>query len=129
MLGMRGTGKNPQDEAQCAINRSPSPLLEHYPPALERARPAKVPRLVLLRDARSEPGWVGLRIADEEHGAVAVGRWRRDQHIVDPEVAIWRECNAGTMRAVLGKGGHGFTNQRREDAGVAVQANAVASAQ
>jgi hypothetical protein len=59
-------------------------------------------RLVLLRDARSEPGWVGLRIADEEHGAVAVGRWRRDQHIVDLEVAIWREWNADTIRAVLG---------------------------
>src|SRR2546428_12688480 len=91
--------------------------------------PAKVPRLVLLWDARSEPGWVGLRIADEEHGAVAVGRWRRDQHIVDPEVAIWLECNASTIRAALGKGCHGFTNQRREDAGVGSQANGVASTQ
>src|SRR5258706_8963364 len=105
----------------------PSPVLISLEP--ERARPAKVSRLVLLRDARSEPGRVGLRIADEEHGAVAVGRWRRDQHIVDPEVAIWREWNAGTIRAVLGEGSHGFTNQRREDAGVGVEANSVASAQ
>ena len=30
---------------------------------------------------------------------------------------------------MLGEGGHGFTNQRREDTGVAVQANGVASAQ
>src|SRR4051794_40508355 len=99
----------------------PSPAV--IPPEPERARPAKLPRLVLLRDARSEPDWVGLRIADEEHRAVAVGRWRWDQHIVDPEVAIGRECNAGTIRAVLGKGCLGFTNQRDEDAGVAVQAN------
>src|SRR5258708_6843571 len=105
----------------------PSPVLISL--ESERARPAKVPRLVLLRDARSEPGRVGLRIADEEHGAVAVGRWRRDQHVVDPEVAIWREWNAGTIRAVLGKGTHGFTNQRREDAGVGVEANLVASSQ
>src|SRR4029077_16840491 len=51
------------------------------------------------------------------------------QHVVDPEVAIWLECNAGTICAALGKGCLGFTNQRREDAGVAVQANGVASAQ
>src|SRR4051812_1434745 len=105
----------------------PSPAV--IPPEPERARPAKIPRLVLLRDARSEPDWVGLRIADEEHGTGAVGRWRRDQHIVDPEVAIGLEGNAGPIRAVLGKGGHGFTNQRREDTGVAVQANGVASTQ
>src|SRR6266404_3339043 len=74
----------------------------------------------LLRDARREPGGIGLRIADEEHGAVAGGRWRRDQHIVDLEVAIWREWNAGAIGAVFGKGCRGFTNQRREDAGVGV---------
>jgi hypothetical protein len=63
--------------------------------------------LGLLRNARGEPDWVGIRIADEEYGAVADGRRRRDQHIVDLEVAIWRECNASTIRAVLGKGCHG----------------------
>src|SRR5262245_16796263 len=105
----------------------PSPAF--IPPELERARPAKVPRLVQLWDARSEPDWSGLRIADEEHGAVAVGRWRRVQHIVDPEVAIGRECHAGSIRAVLGEESHGFANQRREDAGVSVKANLVASAQ
>jgi hypothetical protein len=81
-----------------------------------------------LGDARSKPG-PAHRLTDEEDGAVAVGRWRRDEHIVDPEVAVGRQRDTGRVSAVLDEGCHGFTNQRREDAGVAVLANAVAAAQ
>jgi len=53
----------------------------------------------------------------------------RHQHIVNPEVAVGRQRD--TVMFVLNwvKGGGGFTNQRREDAGVAVRANGIASAQ
>src|SRR5258705_6822148 len=84
--------------------------------------------LIDLRDARSKPSSAG-RHTDEEHGAVAHGRWRRHQHIVDPEVAVGRQRDTHNVRAELSEGSHGCTNQRREDAGVAVRANGIASAQ
>ena len=46
--------------------------------------------LIELRDARSKPSSAG-RYTDKEHGAAAFGRWRRHQHIVNPEVAIGRQ--------------------------------------
>ena len=69
------------------------------------------------------------RHTDKEHGLShsAGGTGTSTSSIL--EVAIWREWNAGTIRAVFDKGSHGFTNQRREDAGVGVEANGVALAQ
>src|SRR4029077_2004808 len=59
----------------------------------------------------------------------ALGRWRRHQHIVNPEVAVGRQRDTRNVGTELGEGRRGFTNQRREDAGVAVRANGIASAQ
>src|SRR5438034_10876249 len=84
--------------------------------------------LIELRDARSKPS-SARRHTDKEHGAAALGRWRRRQHIVDFEVAVGGQRDARNVRTELGEGRRGFTNQRREDAGVAVRANGVASAQ
>ena len=84
--------------------------------------------LIELRDARSKPS-SAARHANEEHRADALGRWRRHQHIVDPEVAVGRQRDTGKVRALLDEGRHGFTNQRREDAGVGGEANEVASTQ
>src|SRR5437870_6018469 len=82
--------------------------------------------LIELRDARSKPSSAG-RYTDKEHGAAAFGRWRRHQHIVNPEVAIGRQWDTRNVRTELGEGRRGFTNQRREHAGVAVRANGIAS--
>src|SRR5882757_5648843 len=84
--------------------------------------------LIELRDARSEPSSAG-RHTDKEHGAATLGRWRRHQHIVNPEVAVGRQRDARNVRTELGEGRRGFTNQRREHAGVAVRADGIASAQ
>ena len=46
-----------------------------------------------------------------------------------PEVAVGRQRDTRKVRAVFDEGRRGFTNQRREDAGVAVRANGIASAQ
>src|SRR4029077_13058494 len=83
--------------------------------------------LIELRDARSKPSSAG-RHTDKEHGAAALSRWRRCQHIVNPEIAVGLQRDTRNVRAELGEGRHGFTNQRREDAGVAVRANGIASA-
>ena len=79
-------------------------------------------------DARSKPSSAG-RHTDKEHGAAALSRWRRRQHIVNPEVAVGRQRNTRNVRTELGEGRRGATNQRREDAGVAVRSNGIASAQ
>ncbi len=76
--------------------------------------------LIELRDARSKPS-SARRHTDQEHGAAALGRWRRHQHIVNPEVAVGRQRDPRNVRTELGEGRRGFTNQRREDAGVAVR--------
>ena len=69
------------------------------------------------------------RLTDEEHEAGAHGGYRH-QHIVDPEVAVGRQRDTGNIRAELGEGRRGFTNQRREHVWpVAVRANGIASAQ
>ena len=69
------------------------------------------------------------RHTNKEHGAAALGRWRWRQHIVDFEVAVGRQRDTRNVRTELGEGRRGFTNQRREDAGVAVRGDGVASAQ
>src|SRR5881227_3076626 len=84
--------------------------------------------LIELRDARSKPSFAG-RHTDKEHWAAALGRWRRHQHIVNPEVAVGRQRDTRNVRTELGEGRRSFTNQRREHAGVAVRANGIASAQ
>src|SRR6267154_1569679 len=84
--------------------------------------------LIELRDACSKPSSAG-RHTDKEHGAAALGRWRRHQHIVNPEVAVGRQRDTRNVRTELGEGRRGFTNQRREHAGVAVRADGIASAQ
>src|SRR5207244_10299855 len=84
--------------------------------------------LIELRDARSKPSSAG-RQTDKEHGAAAPGRWRRHQHIVNPEVAVRRQRDTRNVRTELGEGRRGFTNQRREHTGVAVRANRIGSAQ
>jgi len=84
--------------------------------------------LIELRDAGSKPSSTG-RHANKERGAAALGRWRRHQHIVNPEVAVGRQRDTRYVRTELGEGRRGVTNQRREHAGVAVRANGIASAQ
>src|SRR5437773_12529645 len=102
----------------------------YCPPAAEPQTfdmPAFHRWLIELRDARSKPS-SAARHADKEHGAAALGRWRRHQHIVNPEVAVGRQRDTRNVRTELGEGRRGFTNQRREYAGVAVRANGIASA-
>src|SRR5438034_9788928 len=84
--------------------------------------------LIELGDARSKPSSTG-RDTDKEHGAAALGRWRRHQHIVNPEAAVGLQRDTHDVRTELGERRRGFTNQRREDAGGAVRANGIASAQ
>src|SRR6476620_2452265 len=84
--------------------------------------------LIELRYARSKPSSTGCH-TDKEHGVAALGRWRRHQHIVNPEVAVGRQRDTRNVGTELSEGRRGVTNQRREDAGVAVCANGIASAQ
>src|SRR5437773_7845087 len=103
----------------------------YCPPAAEPQTfdmPAFHRWLIELRDARSKPSFAG-RHTDKEHWAAALGRWRRHQHIVNPEVAVGRQRDTRNVRTELGEGRRGFTNQRCEHAGVAVRADGIASAQ
>jgi hypothetical protein len=60
--------------------------------------------LIELRDARSKPSSAG-RHTDKEHGAAALGRWRRHQHIVNPEVAVGRQRDTRMLVLNWVKGG------------------------
>ena len=82
---------------------------------------------VAIGNARGEPG--SAQVADEEHRARAVGRGRRRQDIVDPEVAVGLERNAAGVRVVERERGGGFTDQRGEHALVGIGPDAVASGQ
>src|SRR6266404_5344711 len=53
-----------------------------------------------------------VRAANQEHGARAIRRWYRHQHVVDLEVAVSLQRDTGEGAAVLNKRSGGFTNQR-----------------
>src|SRR5476649_587266 len=68
-------------------------------------------------------------IPDQQHGTRAVDRRRRVQSIVDLEVAVGLERNAGQCRIAQGKWGRRLTNQRGEYALVRIACDAVATSQ
>src|SRR5262249_18263291 len=80
-----------------------------------------------LRNAGGEPRPVG-RVADEQHGARAPLGGRR-QDVVDSEIAVRRERHAGRVRVALDDRRRWLADQRCEDAGVHVAADAVAAGQ
>ena len=85
------------------------PSCQHHPALLG----SQTKRSVIAEDPDREPYRV-RRVADQEHGAEANVRRQRREHVVDLEVTVGRQQDAGRGRNPFGKGCSGFTDQGSE---------------
>lgn len=96
--------------AGMAVISTSSEVAAFIPPATIKTAAA----ILSVRDTDREPGLAG-RIADQKHRAGAVKR-RGTENIVDAEIAVGRERNAGRVGVALHEWGRGFTDQRGKHA-------------
>ena len=71
--------------------------------------------IIEIRNTGGEPVPT-VRAANQEHGARAIRRWYRHQHVVDLEVAVSLQRDTGKGAAVFNERSRGFTNQRGKHA-------------